>query len=507
MTTLDEAEVRAPRHARAGWRPDPATVVLGSLLLINVILRVLILTTDWVQPDSDEATGMILALRASQGHLALLFPGQAYGGALLSWLEAPLIALFGLHIGLFWLVDTVCVLVMILVLWRLALRLLPPVAAAAVAGAFGLFPPAWLYWTTREFVFYVPAVTFALAAALCALRWFEGGDRRYALGLGLFAGLSTWSYPGAVALWLPAAAVFAWAERRRPANVARAAIAGVAGVGPWIAYFAIHGTGAYHSQAVGESKLATARHTITQVLAGALTVIPKRVGLIWSLDTPGHKVLVAAGVLAYLFAVASTAVFVARRQVALAACGAAVVIWPVVMVVGHVPMPVSGYRYGFLVVAPLLVLAGYWVSRLRASLVLAAGAVVYAAAATWSGTYHFASAPHCNPGLVTTGHYLESHGRTAVWGSYWLAADLMVCSDHLTVAPAAFDRDGLSRREALAAPRSTYVVFAGQGLDQQIRALTSAEGFPVRRAVIGGYAIWLFDGRTTPVDLQLSGVF
>ena len=38
-------------------------------------------------------------------------------------------------------------------------------------------------------------------------------------------------------------------------------------------------------------------------------------------------------------------------------CGAGVLIWPFVLIVGHVPISADTYRYGLIPIAPLLLLA------------------------------------------------------------------------------------------------------------------------------------------------------
>ena len=68
-------------------RISPDAIVFLALLGGGLALRAVLAHTAFVVPNSDEATGMIMALRASQGHPVLVFLGQNYGGALLSHIE------------------------------------------------------------------------------------------------------------------------------------------------------------------------------------------------------------------------------------------------------------------------------------------------------------------------------------------------------------------------------------------------------------------------------------
>jgi hypothetical protein len=106
-------------------------VVLCVLLVAGMAFRVLVAKTVWMRPNADVTTAMAMALRASQGHPVLEFSGQNYGGALLTWVEGPLIRAFGFHMSLFWVVDNLLALLGAVVLWAVARSFLKPMAAAA----------------------------------------------------------------------------------------------------------------------------------------------------------------------------------------------------------------------------------------------------------------------------------------------------------------------------------------------------------------------------------------
>jgi hypothetical protein len=501
----------SPSVERAGTKVRlssslPPEVVFWALLSVGIIVRVAMARTTWHQPDSDEATGMLMAYQASRGHLSLVFWGGTYGGAGITWLEAPLVALFGLHLWIFWAVDTILVLVAVLLLYGIAKRILPPLAAAAAAGTFSFFPPLWVFWSSREYVFWLPAVVMALAAGLLTFWWIESRRPLTAAGVGLCAGLAIWSYPLAACIVIPSVAGFVVAARRDLATLATAAIGGLIGVFPWIGYFIVHGTTGRQLQPVGVSNLTALRHTLTQVLPAALAGGQKRFDVTWATPMPRVDVLHALGLGIYAVALACSLWFVYRRRWGLLGCSSSILLWPFVLMLGHVPLGTATYRYGLIVVAPILILAAYLFSAAKITLLLpliALGLTLHTAS---SDTQTFASAPGCNREVTAVDRWLVSHDRTAVWAAYWLAGTMEVCgSPHLVASPVAPVRDAASYRSALAAPMSTYVVFARNDLDTQLQTWSQTHPGFAQRVLVAGYAAWLFDSRWEPAQLHLQG--
>lgn len=501
-------EARRPGVRESGRplrRPDTAQLVLVGLLLAGLVLRIALYRTTWHQPDADEATGLVMALQASKGHLSLLFWGGNYGGALITWIEAPLLALFGFHFLTFWVVDTLVALAGVVLLHRIALRLLPPVAAAVAGGLFFCFPAEWVFWSMREFVFWLPAVVLALATCLLVMRWFETRATALVVGIGLTAGLAIWSYPLVAPLLLPALAVFVYDVRRRPRLVAGFAVTGLVGVVPWLAYFAVHGRHALQVQQTREGRATALAHSITQVIPTVLDGGQKRFDLIWMIPGPVGAFAAVIGIVVLLGVCGLTAYFAVRRQVGLLCCCASVLLWPLVLVAGHVPVSTASFRYGLIVVAPLLVLGAWVFARLRLSLLLAVLAVASTVRIAWIDTSAFAAVPACSPGVSAVDSWLEQHGRDHVWASYWLASTLEVCAPtRVTAAAVAPQRDHRAVVAAEQAPASTYVVFAGNQLDMQLTRL-AAHGGALHKTVVGGYAVWTFDQPAGPGDLQLQG--
>ena len=482
--------------------------VFSGLLIAGLILRVLTMRSTWGQPDGDDAMAMQMALRASQGHLSLLFWGGNYGGAVITWIEAPLIAIFGMKIWLFDVVDTALMLIAVFFLRAIGTRFLSPLAADVAAGTFWFFPALWLFWSSRDYIFWLPAVVFVFATCLFMLWWFESHTRRCLLASGLFAGLSIWSYPLVLPLIGPGLGIMFWSLRKDRKALLSLAAAGIVGVAPWLAYFALHGAAAFRSQTVSGSRLADLKHTVSQVLPTALIGGEKRQGVTWALvnASPGHLKVLGAGI--YAAVILYTIVAVVGGNVALAACGMSVIVWPAVLILGHVPIGVETYRYGVIPVAPILLIAADLLSKVRLVPLLGIAAFVLVIHTVSADTATFAAAPSCAPSLKDTGKVLVARHETAVWASYWLSAPLELCSDEqVTVSSVAPLRDHDAEVEASAAHHSVYVVFPGNGLDRRLASWTAAHHVPVRRTVPGSYAIWEFNTTVTPTQIGLNSAF
>jgi len=501
-------------HAHRGDRSgSPSRLTLSALvfpvlLVAGLVLRILVLRTSWSMPDGDESMGLVMALRAAHGHLSLLFWGGNYGGAGITWIEAPLVALFGLHVWVFQLVDTVLTLVAVLLLRAVGRHVTTPLAADVAAGTFWFFPALWVFWSEREYVFWLPAIVLALATALLALRWSESRRRSTLVWVGLAAGLAVWSYPLVVSLVLPPVAVVLWAVRRDRGALGRVIGGGLVGLVPWLAYFVVHGRSAFTVQSATESRSSAFVHAITQVLPTALIGGQKAYDVIWTTPDASASHLELLGIAVYAGMVAFTAYAVVRRQVALACCGVAFVLWPFVLAAGHVPTGVDTFRYGLIPMAPLLLVASHLLSRIRLAPLLAVGAFVLVVATVSSDTSSFAAVPACAPSYGQLTRYLTAQERTMVWASYWLAGPILVCSNEAikasSVAPV---RDAQAAAAARAAPRSTYVVFPGDPLDKEIAAWVTANHSTATRTIVGGRAVWKFPDQVPPGAMGLNSAF
>jgi len=299
-----------------------------------------------------------------------------------------------------------------------------------------------------------------------------------------------------------------WALRKDRRALLSVSAAGIVGVAPWFAYFALHGAAAFQGQTVTGSRFADLKHTVTQVLPTAFVGGEKRQGVIWTLvnASPGHLKVLGVGI--YVAVILYTVVVAAGGNTALAACGMSVIIWPFVLILGHVPIGVESYRYGVIPVAPILLIAADLLSKVRLVPLLGVAALVVVIHTVSADTATFAAAPSCARSLTDTGRILVARHETAVWASYWLSAPLELCSgEHVTASSVAPLRDHDAEVKAAAARRSTYVVFPGNGLDRKLASWTAEHHVSVRRTVPGAYAIWEFNTSVAPKQIGLNSAF
>ena len=144
-----------------------------------------------------------MALRASQGHPLLVFAGQTYGGALISWIEGGLIYLFGLHMSLFWVVYTVLALGGAVVRRVGARRFIQPVAAAAAGGLFFVFSPVWIGLYSQAIMFYLAAIVISLVVAWLVLCCIDPRAWWLAMAFGFTGGVAIWCTPMTVCVLVP----------------------------------------------------------------------------------------------------------------------------------------------------------------------------------------------------------------------------------------------------------------------------------------------------------------
>ena len=139
--------------------PSPVGWWLVGLGLFGVAARVGFYLSPFGVPEADEAVGGLMARHALHGEwLSVFYWGQAYGGPLETWLAAPLLALTGPSWLALRLVPMVLTVAATAVVWRVALRIANPLAAAAAAGVM-LFFPSTLIWKTIHFhIFYASAL-------------------------------------------------------------------------------------------------------------------------------------------------------------------------------------------------------------------------------------------------------------------------------------------------------------------------------------------------------------
>ena len=166
---------------------------LVGIALFGLAARVGFYLSPFGVPEADEAVGGLMAKHALRGEwLSVFYWGQAYGGPLETWLAAPVLALTGPSWLALRLVPIVLTLAATAVVWRVALRIANPLAAAAALGVM-LFFPSTLIWKTIHFhIFYASALLLGALVLLQVLRQWEHMTVAGMLLLGVTAGVGLW---------------------------------------------------------------------------------------------------------------------------------------------------------------------------------------------------------------------------------------------------------------------------------------------------------------------------
>lgn len=237
-------DVQAPPDDPPSGRAGGLLGFLG-LVLLGICLRVWLLASPLGFLNSDEAMTGIQARELFRGHGWILVPGNAYGGNVEAWLDAPLAAIFGLsvlrnkvEVGVLWLLAALVL--------ALGVRHLGRVPAAAAFAVVWIPAAPLVFLSTLAYPGYPAGLlaacgVVALAGPLidqpqradigqggglaaralgCPLR---GAAR--ALAIGALAGVAVWMHP--LYGWVCATSVMAvaWQHRRRLRTV----------IAPWTA--------------------------------------------------------------------------------------------------------------------------------------------------------------------------------------------------------------------------------------------------------------------------------
>ncbi|HEX6394896.1 MAG TPA: hypothetical protein VFZ97_15790 [Acidimicrobiales bacterium] len=476
-------------------------------MIAGLVVRILELRSSWGVPDADEATGMVMAQRAAHGHLAIFFWGGNYGGDVVTWLEALLVNLFGLHVVIFQVVDTALAFVVVLLLRSVSRRFLSPTAADLSAGLVWVLSPAWVFWSSREYVFWVPGMVFALATIWACLRWREEPRGVAPYLVGFFAGVTYWIYPLYGCLLAVPLIAYIWSARSDWRSIVKTLVMIPVGGVFWLVANFRHHFESLHRPVNAHQGLGYAvRHSVTEILPRAYGTYPRPSGLSFPPVAPGSGALRVIGISLFAGGVVWTLGFLIVRRPLLTTAGAAVVLWVPLLAISGVFLDSSGYRYS-LVLIPALAFMVAWLADRHRYVVLAVAilAVATSIVTVGSGTKWFRSQPACPGDLQAVGRYLQGVGRDRVWASYWISAPLDVCTrDRVVASPTAVERDDYAKKVVGAAPQATFVVYPGNVLDQALGLWESRNpGAGASRVVVGGLAIWSLQQPATPQSLDL----
>lgn len=223
-------------HRRASLPPPWVLVVAGVALFAGVALRAWILANQVSPTESDEAVLGLIALRLTRGDVHLMYWGQPYGGPVESFLAAPLLAVFGPSVLATKLVGAGLSLASAVVIWRIGRRTVGPTAGVLAAALFWVWPPYFVFYSTKMSI-YFGALFLSVLTALLVIRIAQGDASRWSAPVaGVVAGLAFWASPQTLFLLLPlAAALLPQLLRRWRTSLATAPFV-LVGAAPWLVH-------------------------------------------------------------------------------------------------------------------------------------------------------------------------------------------------------------------------------------------------------------------------------
>jgi hypothetical protein len=214
--------------------------VLVAITLAALCLRVAVLIAS-ARLGADEAVPGLMARRiVNAGELPVFFWGQAYFGALESYLIAALFALFGFHWWLVFVPALVASTALVPMTWALADRLGPWPAGLLAALPIAFPPPVFSRLLGNAGGGFALSVSLQVGAVLCVLhaRTASPATRPRGLALSsLLVGLAVWVWQPALVALLPAwLALLAVETRRQPIRFAYLTAPLAVGLAPMLAY-------------------------------------------------------------------------------------------------------------------------------------------------------------------------------------------------------------------------------------------------------------------------------
>jgi hypothetical protein len=476
-------------------------VGIAVVAVVGVVMRVWLLHSDAGVLDSDEGIPGLMARHFLRGEFSTFYWGQQYGGSIEVFVDALALFIGGstrLALKTPPLLEAVAVSVLV---WRLGRRTLGEHAGVLAALMVWIWPANYVWYSTKERVFYLPIVLFGLTLLLLATR-LDAQPRRWRdwVGFGLVAGVGWWTGPQIVFTAAPALGWLAWRHRTRLwPGIGYAAGAAVVGAAPWIRAN-VHSRLASLDTSALDDHQGFLHHVKTIVSRG----IPSALGLRFTVTE--HWLLPPVGQALYWIGLLALAVAALRLRRSGSLLILAAAAFPFLAALS----PSGGYvgegRY-LIFVWPLLalMLAGLlstWSRRRVASIAL----LVLVGAISFAGLRRVPDvvSPYAPDVLVPVRmaplvRGLERLRVRHVFAQYWVAYRLGFESEERVHATPVYSvRDTHWLAEARRDPHTGYVFVAGSATEPRFRAGLGRLGIPYTRRRLGDFVLILPARRTSP---------
>jgi hypothetical protein len=223
----------------AGAREGRSMLRLGILLTLAAGLgfRIWILASTLGVLNSDESTVGLMARHLLDGEFRFFFWGQEYGGTAEVFLVAISFAILGPTRVALKLVPILESAFAAWLVWRVGRRTIGEPGAKVAAALHWAWPAFFVWFSTKEQLFYLSVVILGLLVTLAALRIVQDGPSLPdCLLLGFAAGVGWWSSAQIVFFVAPIGIWLAWRLRGRLLSLAPALFSFAGGALPWIYY-------------------------------------------------------------------------------------------------------------------------------------------------------------------------------------------------------------------------------------------------------------------------------
>lgn len=481
-------------------------------MLAGIALRLWVLSSPLGIIDSDEAVSGLVARHMLDGEWSTFLWGQTYGGTAEAILTAGLFAVFGTNLFIFKLVPIVVYAVACVLAWRIGRRIGGELTGALAGVLLWVFPPAFVWGSTKARMFYATGTVLATAAVLLVLRLSESlrdsgrsSTRDVAL-LGLVLGLTLWTAP--VALFAAAPAVV-WLLVRHPRVLRRAPLAtltALIGALPWLVYNLRHEWAALQQPAATR-----ATSYFERVEAFFSHALPEALGLrqIILLNWSGG----AIGKIAYGL-IGAALIFVAfKHRRALAPILVSLASYPLLFAIPHSTWYIGEPRY-LLYLTPLLaVLGAYALTRVPKATFVAPVVVALAAIVSLTMLDDFVDrAEPLNIGFYDTipppvdelVDELEDRNVRYVYAEYWISYRLTLETAEEVIATPILEpvRNLEYEAEARENKTATYVFFKGSDVEGAFTRFLQETATRASVAVLDEYRIYEV---TPPLNPRWAG--
>jgi 4-amino-4-deoxy-L-arabinose transferase-like glycosyltransferase len=511
VRVADDTSVTSTPSATPPATSRALTISIAALAVAGVVLRIWALNSPLGRLDSDEAVVGLMADAFRHGHFTTYYWGQSYGGTLEPALVALLFLFTGTSTLALKLVPILLRAVACLLVWRVGRRTVGEPAARFAGALFWVFPPAFVWGSTKERGFYEVALVLALLVVLFAVRLEQAAtagrplERVDLLAFGFCAGLAVWTSPQTIYVLAPVVLWLAYRARERWREAWPIIPAAMVGGLPFLVYAARHGKSAFYQSEVASSYASRLKNFFTDMLGrafgGKIPITPDWLG--GAIGKTLFLGLLTAFVVALVMRVRADGS--RRRQ--LEPLVVTAVAYPFLATFPRLSTFTDEPRYVLLLAPIVVLLLSYVLTTDVVRVLVSAGAILLAIVFIASMLSWVDRRPQSEdiapPTLAPIERLLARQHVDHVYADYWIAYRLMFGTDGDVVAsPVLSVRRRAFAQEVAGRPATPFVVYRGDVYDRRLGPALRGAGVRSRRLTAGEYALYLPDRAVDPAQFE-----